>query len=118
MKALTNVNMQAKDALKHKKKAKKDKIGKIYVDGETLEPIIKRKKSVLNPNIKRRKVIHLHPETHRLDDPDYRVIATNDVEEMFKLEDFNEATDQHYVCKPSAAVDDKDSRMKLLETLI
>ena len=107
MKVLANVNTQAKDALEKKKKAK---LGKIYVDGETLEPIIKKKKSVLNPNIKRRKVIHLHPEPHRLDDPDYRVVATNDVEEKFRMTDFNEVTDQHYVCKPSAAVDDNNRR--------
>ena len=101
MKVLANLNTQAKSELKKKKKAKP---GKIYVDGETLEPITKKKKNVLNPNIKRRKVIHLHAETHRLDDPDYRVVATNDVEEQFRMEDFDEATDQHYVCKPSAAV--------------
>ena len=110
-KALTNINIQAEDALKHRIKAKHDKEGQIYVDGETLEPIIfhpltlKRRKTFLNPNIERRRVIHLHAETHQLDDPDYRVIATNDVEDMFKMKDFNEATDQHYVCKRSAAVD-------------
>merc|ERR1719470_192856 len=98
MKVLANLNAQAKDNLKKKEKAKP---GKIYVDGETLT---KKKKNVLNPNIERRKVIHLHAETHRLDDPDYRVVATNDVEEEFRMEDFDEATDQHYLCKPSAAV--------------
>ena len=79
----------------------------IYVDGETLEPIIKEKKHRMNPHIDRRKVIHLHAETHRLDDPDYVVVATNDVEEEFRMDDFDEATNQHYVCKSSHG-DDSD----------
>ena len=107
MKVLADGNTQAKDALKKKKKVKQ---AKIYVDGETLEPITKKKKDVLNPNIERRKVIHLHAETHRLDDPDYRVIATNDVAEEFKMDDFDEATDQHYVCKSSVSVENKEKR--------
>ena len=108
MKTINNLNTYGKDVLKPKKKAK---AVKVYVDGETLEPIIKKKKSVLNPNISRRKVIHLHPEVHNLDDPDYRIIATNDVDEMFKMEDFDADSDQHFVCTPSAAVNDKEKQL-------
>ena len=109
MKVVTDNSLADKDTLKKKKKTKP---AKIYVDGESLEPITKKKKDVLNSNIERRKIIHLHPETHSLDDPDYRVVASNDIQEEFMMEDFDEETDQHYVCRHSTA-EQKKKKSKL-----
>merc|ERR1719341_2713255 len=62
----------------------------------------------MNPKIERRKVIHLHAETHSLGDPDYVVVATNDIEEEFRMENFDKETNQHYVCKASHDEDSVD----------
>ena len=104
MKQFNNGYNDTKDEVRRKKKAKPES-RKIYVDGETLEPIIKKKKNAVNQNIERRKVIHLHPEEHDLNDPDYRVIATNDVDDEFKMKDFDEEVCQHYICVPSEKKD-------------
>lgn len=49
----------------------------------------------------RRKVIHYEHGPHALDDPDYRVYETNDIDPHLKLQDFDESRDKHYVCAGS-----------------